>query len=224
MPAQSKAYKGIGMEGRIARWYAANTGKDLREVTAQARKLATSLAPGAAVLEVAPGPGYFAIELARAGNFRVTALDISATFVALARRNAAEAGVEVDFRCGNAAQMPFESDTFDSIFCRAAFKNFSEPVIALNEMRRVLKPGATALIVDLRRDVSKQAVDAEVDKMNLSAMNSFITKWTFRLMLTRRAYTRDEFVDFISQTDFTKSEIVETPIGFEISLVKRSRC
>src|SRR5271155_3464553 len=154
MASAAKAYKGLGMEGWIARWYAANTGKDLSDFTAQARKLAASLAPGAAVLEVAPGPGYFAIELARAGNFRVTGLDISATFIDLARRSAAAAGVETDFRRGDAAQMPFESNTFDAIFCRAAFKNFSEPVAALKEIRRVLKPGATALIIDLRRDVS----------------------------------------------------------------------
>src|ERR1700733_9014861 len=97
----------------------------------QARKLAASLAPEAAVLEIAPGPGYFAIELARAGNFRITGLDISATFVDLARKNAADARGEVDFRRGDAAHMPFDDNTFDAIFCRAAFKNFSQPVIAL---------------------------------------------------------------------------------------------
>jgi ubiquinone/menaquinone biosynthesis C-methylase UbiE len=220
MPSSAKAYKGIGMEGRMAKWYAANTGKDLSEFTTQALRLAAGLAPGAAVLEVAPGPGYFAIELARAGNFRVTGLDISATFVELARKNAAAAGVEIDFRRGNASQMPFASDTFDAIFCRAAFKNFSEPVTALKEMCRVLKPGATALIVDLRRDVSNAAIDAEVAKLKQSALNSLITKWTFRLMLVRRAYTRDQFQEFIRQTGFAKSDIQETSTGFEISLMK----
>jgi hypothetical protein len=39
----------------------------------------------------------------------------------------------------------FERSTFDAIFCRAAFKNFSEPVMALTEMGRVLKTGAQAL-------------------------------------------------------------------------------
>ncbi|HEY6420359.1 MAG TPA: class I SAM-dependent methyltransferase [Candidatus Binataceae bacterium] len=221
MPAmQTKAYKGIGMEGRIAKWYAANTRKDLHEVTALAHRLAGGLAPGSEVLEVAPGPGYCAIELARAGNVRVTGLDISATFVDLARKNAAAAGVEVDFQHGNAAHMPFASGAFDAIVCRAAFKNFSEPVLALKEMCRVLKTGAKALILDMRGDAPNEALDAEVAKLNLSAVNSFITKWTFRLMLVRRAYTRAEFVDFIRQTEFTSSDIRETPIGLEISLVK----
>ena len=172
------------------------------------------------MLEVAPGPGYFAIELARAGNFRITGLDISATFVDLARKNAEAAGVEVEFLRGDAAHMPFESNTFDAIFCRAAFKNFSEPALALKEMRRVLKPGATALIIDLRRDVSSDAIDTEVRRLHMSPLNSFITRWTFRLMLIRRAYTRTEFLEFIRQTEFSKSDIRETTIGFEIYLVK----
>jgi ubiquinone/menaquinone biosynthesis C-methylase UbiE len=220
MPDKAKAYKGIGMEGPIARWYAANTGKDMGAFTDQARKIAAGLAPGAAVLEIAPGPGYFAIELARAGSFRITGLDISETFVDIASRNAAAAGVSIDFRRGDAAHMPFEADAFDAIFCRAAFKNFSEPVQALREMCRVLKPGGKATVIDLRRDVSKEAIDAEVAGLKQSPLNSFFTKWTFRLMLTRRAYIRSEFVDFIRQTDFSKSDIQETRTGFEISLVK----
>jgi ubiquinone/menaquinone biosynthesis C-methylase UbiE len=220
MTSSTKAYKGIGMEGRIAKWYAANTAKDLSEITALARRLADGLAPGAAVLEVAPGPGYFSIELARAGNFKVTGLDISATFVDIARKNAAAAGVDVDFQRGDAAHMPFPADTFDAILCRAAFKNFSRPVMALKEMCRVLKRGARALILDMRGDASNDALDAEVGKMNLSAMNAFITRWTFRLMLVRRAYTRTQFLDFIRQTKFTSSEIHDTPIGLEISLLK----
>jgi hypothetical protein len=38
--------------------------------------------------------------------------------------------------------------------------------------------------------------------------------------VTRRAYSRNDFVDFIRQTDFSKSDIRETRTGFEISLVK----
>ncbi|MGA6971873.1 MAG: methyltransferase domain-containing protein, partial [Candidatus Binatus sp.] len=114
----------------------------------------------------------------------------------------------------------FESDTFDAIFCRAAFKNFSEPVAALKEMRRVLKPGATALIIDLRKDVSRAAIDSEVETLKQSALNAFFTRWIFRLVLIRRAYTRDQFVDFIQRAGFTKLEIRETRIGFEICLTK----
>lgn len=47
----------------------------------QARTAAEHLSSGCNVLEVAPGPGFFAIELAKLGDFKITGLDISRTFV-----------------------------------------------------------------------------------------------------------------------------------------------
>src|SRR5262245_16103147 len=143
-----KAYKGIGMEGMIAKWYAANTRKSLDDYKDLARRVAEELSPESRILEIAPGPGYFAIELAKLGNFRIVGIDISKTFVEIARRNAVEAGVEVDFHLGDAAQMPFENETFDFLFCRAAFKNVAKPLGRVNEMHRVLKPGGRGLISD----------------------------------------------------------------------------
>ncbi len=217
---QVKAYRGMGMEGPIARWYAKNTGKVMKEYRSSAAKVADSLAPASSVLEVAPGPGYFAVELAKLGDYKITGLDISKTFVDLARTNAQKEGVQVEFRQGNAAHMPFEANAFDLIFCRAAFKNFAEPVAALREMHRVLRPGGKALIIDLRRDATKKAIHAAVDQMDLGVVNSAITKWTFRLMLVKRAYTQDEFSRLIAESGFFKSEIQEAPIGFEVSLFK----
>jgi len=75
------------------------------------------------VLEVAPGPGYLAIALAQLGTYRVAGLDVSRTFVRMARENAARSRVEVDFRKEDAAAMPFAAEAFDFIVCRAAFKN-----------------------------------------------------------------------------------------------------
>src|SRR5271170_3479507 len=121
--APGKAYKGMGMEGRMAKWYATNTGKALDEFKALARRMASELPAGSSVLEVAPGPGYFAIELAKLGDYRVTGLDISKTFVEIANRNAKQANVDVDFRQGNASDMPLEENSFNFILCRAAFKN-----------------------------------------------------------------------------------------------------
>jgi ubiquinone/menaquinone biosynthesis C-methylase UbiE len=175
------------------------------------------------VLEVAPGPGYFAIELAKLGRYRVTALDISHTFVEIARRNAAEAGVEVEFRQGDAAGMPFDDESFDFLLCRAAFKNFSQPVRALQEMYRVLKPGGRALIIDLRRDATQESLSEAVDEMGLGRVNRMITKLTFRFMLLKRAYTRDEFERFLSQTKFEPAGIQQDRIGLELSLRRGAR-
>ena len=97
----AKGYKGMGMEGPIARWYAQITARKMDEFKTGAKKIADSVAPGAAILEVAPGPGYLSVELARMGRYQVTGLDISHTLVQIAQDNAQKAGVQVDFRQGD---------------------------------------------------------------------------------------------------------------------------
>ena len=141
----------MGMEGSVARWYEKTTRKDMNQYQELAMRLEANLPAGSDVLEVSPGPGFLSIELARSGKLHVHALEISKTFVDLASRNAADAHVNVDIQQGNASAMPFAENGFDLLVCRAAFKNFSEPVEALQEMHRVLRPGASGVIIDLRR-------------------------------------------------------------------------
>ena len=218
----AKPYKGWGMEGAVAKWYAALTKKSLEDFKALARRTAEQIPSQCRVLEVAPGPGYFAIELAKLGNYQITGLDISDTFVEIARANATEAGVRADFRRGNASAMPFGDETFDFLLCRAAFKNFSEPKRALEEMHRVLRPGGQALIIDLRGDASKESINQAINAMNVGAVNGIITKLTFRFMLLKRAYTKSEFEELISQTKFHDIEVRENLISLEI-LVSKDR-
>ena len=154
--------KDAGMEGWLARWYARTRRTDMEDFQRQAAKVAADRGGRGDVLEVAPGPGYFAVELAKLGDFRITGLDISQTFVQIASANATEAGVRIDFRQGNVSAMPFADASFDFVYCSAAFKNFAEPVKALNEMHRVLRHGGEAVIVDLRKDVSIEDIDAYV--------------------------------------------------------------
>jgi ubiquinone/menaquinone biosynthesis C-methylase UbiE len=187
-----KGYKGIGMEGSIALWYEKNTRKDMEAFRNEAERLKAILPNGGDVLEVAPGPGFLAIELARDPKLRVVGLDVSKTFVERARKNAAEARVPVDFREGNASAMPFAENSFDLLVCRAAFKNFSEPEKALAEMRRVLRPGGTGLIIDLRRDVPMTEIKRYVNAMRLGVFSRVVTTQTFRFMLLKRAYTKPE--------------------------------
>lgn len=219
-PANTKPYRGLGMEGAVAKWYASLTKKSLANFKTLARRIAVQIPAGSHVLEVAPGPGYCAIELAKLGNYEIIGLDISKTFVEIATANAAKAGVRVDFRRGNVSDMPFGDESFDFVLCRAAFKNFSEPKRALQEMYRVLKPGGHALIIDLRRDASKKSIAQAVDAMNVGAVNGAITKLTFRFMLLKRAYTKQEFEALIAETKFRGIEIREDFTGLEIWLTK----
>lgn len=218
--SQDKGYKGMGMEGRIATWYAKNTANDMAEFQALAQHLAEGARPGSRILEVAPGPGYLAIEMARRGQYAITGLDISKTFVEIATGNARRASVEIDFQHGNASAMPFAEDTFDLIVCRAAFKNFSQPLQAMNEMHRVLKPQGRALIIDLRNDASLDDIDAYIKDAKLGWANSLIYKVTFRYLLIPRAYSRGQFVEMAASSRFGGAEISESGVGFEITLRK----
>src|SRR5215471_5223804 len=157
---RQKGYKGLAMEGIVARWYARirRSGRQIEDWRKQAAQLTGGLPDGADVLEVAPGPGYFAIEMARLNRFHVTGLDISHTFVEIARENARQAGVSVNFQQGNASDMPFAEGSFDFIVCQAAFKNFSQPVQAINEMYRVLRVGGIAIIQDMWKDASDATI------------------------------------------------------------------
>lgn len=218
--AMPKPHRDRGIEGRMATWYAATTAKSMRDFQELAQRIAREVPAGASVLEVAPGPGYLSIELAKLGPFRVTGLDLSRDMVKIARAKAEEAGVNVDFQQGNSSNLPFPAGTFDFLVCRAAFKNFAQPVRALQEMHRVLKPGGRALIIDLRRNASNEEVSRGVDQMGLSFVNRIITKLTFRFMLLRSAYAREHIERMLTQTQFSGKEIVEIGIGFEIRLTK----
>jgi ubiquinone/menaquinone biosynthesis C-methylase UbiE len=210
----AKAYRGMGMEGSLARWYDRTTRKDMPQFQALAARIATLAPPRGAVLEVAPGPGFLSIELAKRG-FDVCAVDISKTFVGLARSNAAAAAVAVRFEVGNAADLPISEASQDFVVCRAAFKNFADPVEALREMRRVLRPGGTVLLIDLRRDASVAEIRRYVEGLGVSWLNRLFMMVTFRAMLIKRAYPIDDIRRMTAQAGWIDPRIDVNPIGFE---------
>lgn len=222
MPADQKAWKGKGMDGWVARWYARTRRNDMDDFRREAKAAAEHLRTGCEVLEVAPGPGFFAIELAKLGDFNITGLDISRTLVEIATKNARNAGVKIDFRWGDASAMPFADDSFDFLYCSAAFKNFSEPVKALDEMQRVLRVQGKALVMDLRKDVAVEEIDAYVKQSGRNPIDAWITRWTFRHMLVKRAYTKDDFLRMAAQSRFGTCQVDVGPIGLEVHFGKEA--
>jgi ubiquinone/menaquinone biosynthesis C-methylase UbiE len=216
--ARPKAHKGVGMEGFIAAWYARQTAKDLDEFKGIARRIAAHIGPGARVLEIAPGPGYLAVELVRLTGCRLVGVDISHTFVRIAGENARKEGLRIDFEQGDAADLPFPAEQFDFIVCRAAFKNFARPLAALDEMYRVLNDGGIALIIDLRKDFSPEAVNDYVRDKGMIA-GAFI-RLTFNTMLKKRAYTKESMADLVARSRFKQGDIRLDPRGFEVWLRK----
>lgn len=218
--ALPRPHRDRGIEGRMATWYAANTGKSMQPFQDLAQRIDQDLPQPSRILEIAPGPGYLSIEMARLSPHRVTAIDLSPDMVRIARDNAARAGVPAEFVQGNSSSLPFAADTFDFLVCRAAFKNFAQPIRAIEEMHRVLRPGGRALIIDLRRDASLREIGEAVEAMSLSWVNRLVTKLFFRFMLIPSAYTREHVEQMLAHTRFADARIEERGIGFEIRLTK----
>ena len=209
------------MEGSMARWYARQRGSanQLEMYREQAGQLTGQLPDGAAVLEVAPGPGYLAIEISRLGRFRVTGLDISRTFVDIATQHARRENVSVDFRHGDVERMPLESGTFDLIVCQAAFKNFGQPVVALNEMHRVLRPGGLAVIQDMSRNASASDIANDVRRMGAGRISGFVVRRTLA-GLRLRAASREQFEELAAASAFGSCTVRTDGITMEVRLTK----
>lgn len=210
--------KDVGIYGLAAKGYDRNSRKSrIPEMQSYANEVEQYVNKGANVLEVAPGPGYLSIELAKRG-FNVTGVDISPDFVQIAKRNAEEADVSINFLEGNASSLPFEDRYFDFDICSAAFKNFKEPVKALCEMHRVLKLGGTALIIDMNHEATNDDINKEVSKMK--GLDKYIVKFAFKTFLKQGAYTKEEFEEMINETPFGKYSIRKEGIGLYVYLHK----
>jgi ubiquinone/menaquinone biosynthesis C-methylase UbiE len=206
----------------VARWYSRMRSSEtqISAYRKQALKFTGRLRRGAHLLEVAPGPGYLAIEMARLGRFKVTGLDISPSFVEIASENARQSAVSVEFQQGDAASMPFDAESFDLVVCQAAFKDFGQPGRALDEMHRVLRNGGAAVIQDMSGDASDRDIEQEVNRMELGRLRAFMTKWSLK-GVRRRAYTRAQFERLAAESAFRTCDIQTEGLGIEVRLKKR---
>ena len=99
------------------------------------------------VLDIGTGPGFFAVLMGRMG-WQVTGIDCSEKMVETAARNAGKAGVHAEFYQMDNHQLDFPEDTFDYIICRNVTWILYDPLRALEEWKRVLKPGGQLLNFD----------------------------------------------------------------------------
>jgi ubiquinone/menaquinone biosynthesis C-methylase UbiE len=101
------------------------------------------------VLEIGFGNGRTVPDvLALANDGHYSGIDISPTMVEEAKRFNAEfvTGERAEFHCAGAERMPFPGATFDRAFSIGVIHFWPEPVVALKELRRVLKPNGVAIM------------------------------------------------------------------------------
>lgn len=153
MAAAEQGQSGAGSDvvrrqfGAVAAAYATSavhaSGEDLRRLVEAAR-----LTGQESVLDLGCGAGHTALAVAP-GAREVVAVDVTPQMLEVARGLASERGVEnVSFRLADATALPFSTGSFDLVTSRYSAHHYADPGRALEEVARVLRPGARLLLVD----------------------------------------------------------------------------
>jgi ubiquinone/menaquinone biosynthesis C-methylase UbiE len=207
-----------GIDGFLA--YKYDEMASLPAFRAEYRKTAADLvglAGGGLVLEIGPGPGYAAIELAKlVEDVQIVCLDASQTMIEIASRHVEEEGLgeRITFKKGVAHRQSFPDEHFDLVFSSGSLHEWRQASEAFQEMHRVLKSRGRVRVTDLRRDANQEALDGLA-----RAIPSTLMRWGLRHSVAE-AYTREKLVEVLSQTPWSEYEIAESPLELSLTLRK----
>jgi len=149
------------------------SGRDLQ-------RLAVRLAdfPQAHLLDLGCGAGHASF-VAAANVAQVTAYDLSSQMLSVVAQAAQDKGLtNVSTRQGYAETLPFDDASFDVVISRYSAHHWHDVGQALREVRRVLKPGGTLIIMDVMspghpvRDIWLQTVEALRDTSHVRNYSS----------------------------------------------------
>jgi len=150
---------------------------------------------GARVLEVGCGPGRLSIRLARRHGLDVTGLDLDPAMIRCARANADRPGDgderRPSFLIGDVASLAFPDGSFDLVVSTLSMHHWADPTVGLAEIGRVLRPGARALVWDLRPGVLPFPAHPpdpveHTHGSSLRVVNATPWRWPWRFNLTQR--------------------------------------
>lgn len=122
-----------------------------------------SLVKGPRVLEVGVGTGknmpYYPADV------QVTAIDLTPGMVQRAQRRAGQLDLEVEVQLGDAQNLEFAAATFDEVVTTCVFCSVPDPLLGLEEVARVTKPGGRLLMLEHVR-ASEPLLGAAMDVVN----------------------------------------------------------
>ncbi|MBA2520511.1 MAG: methyltransferase domain-containing protein [Chloroflexia bacterium] len=101
---------------------------------------ALRLEPGSRMLDAGCGTGQFALEFAARGCI-VTAIDVTPAMIERARAHGTERQLEVEWRVGDLSTLADPAASYDAILARVSLQFVPNPWTALQELRRVIRPG-----------------------------------------------------------------------------------
>jgi SAM-dependent methyltransferase len=141
----NRRYHDVAADDYDAKW-----GIDYGEVGAGqvlgklTKLLGANPGPYARSLEIGAGTGYFSLNLMRSGVVgHATCTDISPGMLATLEANARRLGLDVETAACDAAELPFEDESFDLVLGHAVLHHLPDLERSFAEFARVLKPGGT---------------------------------------------------------------------------------
>lgn len=170
------------------------------------RRMAADLAaavagiPGPEVLEIGPGPGGLAVELARSvRDLRLTGVDIDPSMVGRAILRARREGLDdsLAFVVGDVAALPFPDASFDLVTSSFSVHHWPDAAAGFAEIRRVLRPGGRAIVYDLpdwwgRLETTALPLGEAAAAGGFGPTATAPFRWPGRLALVRRLEVRVE--------------------------------
>jgi len=159
-----------------------------------ARRILRSIAPlegGSTIVDLGTGPGILSIELHKLlPQAKIIGVDLSSDMLAIARRNADEAGMSnYETRLGRAEEIPVESNSVNLVVTQSSFHEWEDQRKGLSEIFRILKPGGSLILKDYNRD--------------------WLSKWRRNLFKFFMMMIGESYEDHLGMFKFTFDEVAD---------------
>ena len=102
------------------------------------------------ILDIATGTGDLAIDLTKTNARKIVGADISKEMLKIARNkvNSRNLNGIIEIQLGDAEKLNFQDNYFDAITCSFGVRNFDDLSKALQEIKRILKPNGTFVVLE----------------------------------------------------------------------------
>jgi ubiquinone/menaquinone biosynthesis C-methylase UbiE len=179
---------------------------------------ASKMAARGEAVDLGCGPGYLVVEMARqAPDLHVTGVDLSEEMLVEAEGFARRLHMDqrVSFKKGDAQEIPFADGSVDLVVSTLSMHHWSDPVAVLDEVTRVLRPGGSFVIFDLRRDLAAPVW------LLLWVVTAFVVSPVLRranepLASRNAAYTPAEALEIVGRSQLSGWRVTRSPVWLTI--------